>query len=58
MSGPKEDLVWHMSCLGRKLISSAAVEYFWGYDQGLNLTFLSTSKVLPVRFFLLAKEGT
>ena len=32
MSGQKEDLVWHMSCLGRKLISSAAVEYFWGYD--------------------------
>ena len=26
--------------------------------QGLNLTFLSTSKVLLVRFFLLAKEGT
>ena len=26
--------------------------------QGSNLTFLSTSKVLLVRFFLLAKEGT
>ena len=28
------------------------------YRQGSNLTFLSTSKVLLVRFFLLAKEGT
>ena len=32
MLGQKEDLVRHMSCLGRKLISSAAVEYFWEYD--------------------------